>query len=130
MQAFFTSTPYISRMAQKTNPPRGQLLKEFREASGLSQSQLAEQLKVHRSNIGFWENSGIIPRSDLLIPMSKLLGVPVEKLLGENPKASKLPAPAGRARIVFDRVSKLPKRQQQKILEVVEALVNQQTQIA
>jgi hypothetical protein len=31
--------------------------------------------------------------------------------------------PSGRARLAFDAVSKLPKRQQQKIVEVVEALV-------
>ena len=127
MQAFFSSQPYISRMAEKTDPLRGKHLRALREATGLSQRELARQLDVHHSNIGFWETTGIIPRSGVLSPMAKILGVTVEQLLGEKNRAKHLIVPSGRARLAFDAISKLPKRQQQKIVEVVEAFVEHQS---
>jgi transcriptional regulator with XRE-family HTH domain len=88
---------------------------------------LARALDVHHSNVGFWERTGVPPRSDLLIKMAEILGVSVDALLGENPRAkAAAAAPAGRARLAFAAVSKLPKRQQEKILSVVEAFVGQE----
>jgi len=108
------------------DPSRAKKLRSLREAAGLSQRELARALDVHYSNVSFWERSGTLPRSEVLAPMSKILGVSVEALLGENPKAkAATAAPAGRARLAFDAVSKLPKRQQEKILSVVEAFVGQ-----
>jgi transcriptional regulator with XRE-family HTH domain len=112
-------------MNDKTSPERGERLRTWREAAGLTQRELARQLGVHHSNIQFWESGAVPPRSEVLAPMAKLLGVRVEQLLGQEGKRPPLPAPAGRARVAFDKVSKLPKRQQEKILEVVEALLKQ-----
>ena len=86
--------------------------------------ELARQIGEQPSNINYWETSGNLPRSDVLIPMAKVLGVTVEELLGQ-PKPRRVVAPSGRARLAFDAVSKLPKRQQQKIVDVVEAFVAQ-----
>jgi transcriptional regulator with XRE-family HTH domain len=128
MQATFTSLPYDPRMAQHSDQIRGKRLRAFRQAAGLSQSQLATRLGVHRSNIGFWETKGIIPRSDLLAPMAEALGVSVNDLIGKESKPKRTAtAPAGRARLVFDQVSKLPRRQQQHIIRVVQDLLVAQT---
>jgi transcriptional regulator with XRE-family HTH domain len=123
MQAYFTSQLYDPRMAQHSDSLRGKRLRAFRQSAGLSQSELAQRLGVHRSNIGFWENNGIIPRSDLLTPMAEALGVTVNDLLGKASKPQRVAAPMGRARLVFDQVSKLPRRQQQHIIRVVEDLI-------
>lgn len=105
---------------------RAHQLRKHREAAGLSQRELARALDVHHSNVGFWERTGVPPRSDLLAAMAEILGVSVDALLGENPRAkAAAAAPAGRARLAFTAVSKLPKRQQEKILSVVEAFVGQ-----
>ena len=105
---------------------RAKKLRELREAAGLSQRELARALDVHHSNVGFWERTGVPPRSELLAAMAKILGVSIEALLGENPKTkAATAAPAGRARLAFDAVTKLPNRQQEKILSVVEAFVGQ-----
>ena len=61
--------------------------------------------------------------------MAKALGVSVEVLLGE-PTARRTVKPGGKAGAVFEAVSKLPRRQQQKIVEVVEALVAQHSKAA
>jgi putative transcriptional regulator len=108
------------------DPARAKKLRSLRVAAGISQRELARALGVHHSNVGYWERSGVIPRSDVLAPMAKLLGVSVEVILGENPKAkSASAAPAGRARLAFDAVTKLSRSEQEKILSVVEAFVGQ-----
>jgi hypothetical protein len=60
--------------------------------------------------------------------MAKALGVTVEELLGEEkPRRA---TPPGKLGQVFDQVSKLPRRQQDKIVEVVQALVAHQAKTA
>ena len=125
MQLFFTSQDILCAMSQKFSEQRGKRLKALREASGLSQRELAERLGVHHSNIGFWESGAVPPRSEVLVPMAQILGASLEQLLGEEDKRKPVAAPNGRARVAFEKVSKLPKRQQQKILDVVEAFVAQ-----
>lgn len=42
-------------------------VKELREKAGLSMDQLATKLGVSKSRVNMWENSGTIPRGDVLI---------------------------------------------------------------
>jgi transcriptional regulator with XRE-family HTH domain len=100
-------------------------LRALREAAGLSQRDLAARLGIHHSNIGYWERSGQPPRSDLLASMADALGVSIDQVLGRTTRRTHAVAPNGRSRLAFQAVSRLPKRQQQKIVEVVEALVAQ-----
>ena len=64
------------------------------------------------------------PRSDVLVPLAKALGVTVEDLLG-HPTAKRRVSPAGKLGVVFEAVGQLPRRQQEKILDVVRALIAQ-----
>jgi transcriptional regulator with XRE-family HTH domain len=116
MQEFFSFAEYRDGMAAKCN------LRELREAAGISQRELARQIGQDQSNVRYWENSGNLPRSDVLIPMAKILGVSVEVLLGE-PKPRRAAAPGGRLGQVFEAVSKLPRRQQQKVIEMAEGFL-------
>ena len=125
MQGILTSQDILCDMVEKSSTQRGKRLKALREAAGLSQRELAERLRVHHSNIGFWESGAVPPRSEVLPTMADIFGVRVEELLGHEVRRMPVAAPSGRARLAFDAVSKLPKRQQQKILEVVEAFVAQ-----
>jgi transcriptional regulator with XRE-family HTH domain len=124
MQHIFISLPYDTAM-NKNSQARGEQLRLLREAAGLSQRELGDRLHIHHSNIGYWERSGNLPRSEILSPMAKVLGVNVDNLLGERVRASRVTKPTGRARMAFQAVSRLPKRQQMKIVEVVEAFVAQ-----
>jgi len=83
---------------------------------------------VPQANLAFWERSEKPPRSEVLPKMTEALGVNVEDLLilGDGKplrkKAIKTNGrPAGRVREVFDRVSKLPRRQQEHIVNWVSA---------
>jgi len=118
MQALFAPRSYLSFMVAKSN------LRRLREAAGLSVRELARQVGQSPTNVSYWERSGQLPRSDVLAPMAKALGVTVQDLLGE-PRPGRAVAPGGKLGQVFDRVAKLPRRQQDKIIEVVNALVAQ-----
>ena len=97
-------------------------LRTLREAVGLSQRELARQIDERQSNVSFWERTGALPRSDKLAAIAKALGVTVEELLGED-KPRRTAGPGGKVRSVFEQVQKLPRRRQDKIVEVVEALL-------
>ena len=88
-----------------------------------------------QANIAFWERSEKPPRSEVLPKMAEALGVSVEDLLivetgkAANRKAAKSNGrPAGKVREDFDRVSKLPRRQQEHIVNWVSAYVSQYEQ--
>lgn len=121
MQELFTRLPYSGLMANST---RGQHLKALREAAGLSIRELARQLDQDHSNVRYWEQSGNLPRSDVLIPMAAALGVTVEQLLGEA-KPKRVLSPAGRMRQLFDAASKLPRGKQEKIVAILEPFIRE-----
>ncbi len=117
MQAVFSSLLYDADMTKVASR-----LKALREATGISQRELARQIGERQSNIQYWETTGKIPRSDILSPLAKVLGVSVEELLGQPKPKRALPA-GGRLGQVFEKVSRLPRRQQQKVIEMAEGFL-------
>lgn len=71
-------------------------LKALRQAAKLSQRELATLIGDVHTNVAYWETSGNLPRSNVLIPMAKALGVTVEELLGEA-KPKRVPYPRGQS---------------------------------
>jgi transcriptional regulator with XRE-family HTH domain len=119
----FQAAAYDAAMRKKERPALGQRLVELRQAVGLTQMALGEQLGVHHSNIAFWELSGTPPRGEVLPKLAHALGVSVDELLGVTPPKPKRQAAKGRLQLVFESAARLPRRQQEKIVEVVEAMV-------
>lgn len=99
-------------------------LRTLRQVRGISVRELARQIGEQSSNVSFWERTGALPRSDVLIPIAKALGVTVEELLGQD-KPSRVVSPGGRARQLFEAISKMPRRQQEKILDILEPFVRE-----
>jgi len=119
MQTLFSIKLYDALMTttvQRSN------LKQLRKAAGLSIRELDRQIGEDHSNVRYWETTGKLPRSNVLIPMAKALGVSVEELLGEA-RLRHASAHGGKLGEVFNSVTKLPRRQQQKVIEFVEAFV-------
>jgi transcriptional regulator with XRE-family HTH domain len=100
-------------------------LTELRESAGLSVRELARQLDIHHTTILKWETAGKVAKADYLLPMSQILGVTIEELLGQ-PKPRRATAPGGKLGQVFREVSELPRRKQQRIVEVVEDMLTAQ----
>lgn len=127
-------TALVPRRPRKPKPPRpaqGARLLTLRKTAGLSQDELARLVGETQGNISFWERTDKPPRSDVLPKLAKVLGVSVEHLLGaELAKVRPLPlldapGPAGQVQRAFEEVRKLPRRQQQKVIEFVLAFVDQ-----
>lgn len=111
---------YAQGMSQKF----GVHLVALRKAAGLSQNQLADRVGVTQSNISFWEQWDKPPRGEVLPKLAEVLGVSMDELLNfkaPRPKAG----PKGKVLEAFEAVSKLPRRQQEHVLKVVNALVAQ-----
>lgn len=60
-------------------------LRKFREARGLSQQQLADELHVVRQTVSKWERGTSVPDADLLVALAQALQVRTADLLGEAP---------------------------------------------
>lgn len=121
--------PYTSGMARPSSKPRpkqGARLAALRKAAGLSQTELAKTINVSQQTVAYWETSAVPPRSDVLPRMAQALGVRVEQILSDAPiNAVRQPGPVGEVQRTFDEVRKLPRKQQLKIIETVQALVDQ-----
>ena len=119
MQELFSWAAYTVTMTTKTGH-----LRSLREKAGLTLRELARQVGEHPSNLSYWERTGHVPRSDVLLPMARALGVTVEELLGEE-RPRHASAPAGKMRQLFEAASRLPRSQQQKVAAVLEPFILQ-----
>lgn len=63
-------------------------VKELREKAGLSMDQLATKLGVSKSRVNMWENSGTIPRGDVLIQLANYFKVSTDYLLGNDDESA------------------------------------------
>ncbi len=117
----FQNVVYDAGMSKAARPPLAVRLATLRKDAGLSQVDLAKRINTSSSNVAFWEQTGTPPRGEVLPALAGALGVSVDELLGVTPQK---PAIAkGRLQEAFHAAAKLPRRQQQKIVEVVEALL-------
>jgi transcriptional regulator with XRE-family HTH domain len=118
--------PRPTKPSKGARPAQGARLLALRRAVGITQIELAAYLGVPQANITFWEWSDKPPRSDVLPKLAEALGVDVKALLEIDAKPQRPSArPPGKLRRAFEEVQKLPRRQQDKIVETVEALVEQ-----
>lgn len=141
MQAVFISqapatetVPYDALMhaggrpAKKSRSTLGERLREARIKAGLSQAELAERMGTTQPAIAYWERGAQRLRSDVVARLSEILGLSTDELLGTKTRRPPAAQPAGRARQLFDAVSKLPRRQQDKVLDILEPFVAQHAQ--
>lgn len=113
----------VGRPPKISRTPFGERLFAARTAAGLSQAEVAEKFGVTQTSYADWERRPVALRPDQIERLAEVLKVSVEYLFATNGKPKDRGGPVGRARRAFERVSKLPRSQQQHILKVVEAFV-------
>jgi transcriptional regulator with XRE-family HTH domain len=101
----------------------GERLFAARTAAGLSQVEVAQKLGITQTAYALWERRPMALRPDQIEKIAKILRISVEDLFTSNGRSKERTGPVGRARRAFERVSQLPRSQQQYILQVVEAFV-------
>jgi hypothetical protein len=70
-----------------------------------------------------WEQSDKPPGSDAIPKLARALGVRVEDLFTEKTSLPGPSGPVGKVRKLFDEVAKLPRRQQDKIVEFLAPII-------
>src|ERR1700752_5285117 len=119
------------RPPQKDAPPFGRRLAALRRQKGLSQRELAERLDTTQKTVDYYERRAVNPTLDLVERVAAALEVPAAELIGDGAapmRLSKKAGPTGKVQKVFEDVSRLPRRQQEKIVEFVSAFVRQYEQ--
>ncbi len=124
------SDPYdalmrTGRPSKSARTDFGARIRSFREAVGLSQQQVANYREISQHAYALWERRNVALRSDQLIKLANVLNVTADELLGA--KKPRTGGPTGKVRQVFENVSKLPRKQQLKVVEFVEAFVEKKT---
>lgn len=112
------------RPTENSRTPFGERLARIRRNKGISQKQLAEELGMTQSAIANWERRSVTLSPEQISMLSRFLEVSLDELFGTSEIPEKLHIPGGRTREVFERVGQLPRRQQEKIVDVVEAFVD------
>ncbi len=102
----------------------GARLHALREAAGLTQQEVAEQLGIAQSSYATWERQTPAIRPDQLERLAHILGVTVTAFFtAKAPTASPRRGPLGRAKRVFEEISGLPRKKQKRILDVAQDLL-------
>lgn len=123
-------------MAKVTDTRRGIATKEgletiaqrfvrLRKEAGLSQAQMAEKLGVSQPVVSDYERGASRLHGELILKVAEILNVSADELLGKETNKPKA-RPTGKVQQVFEEVSNLPRRQQDKVVEFVSAFVRQQ----
>ena len=138
MQASFLTpeTPRYDGLVQTGRPskeprtPFGARLHAAREAAGLTQAQVADKMGVTQTAYGVWERYPVALRPDQIEQLASLVNVTVEYLFGRDSVKARGKGPVGKLRQVFEKASQLPRHQQNKVAEFVEAFVERQSKPA
>lgn len=112
------------RPATKPRTPLGERIAEARAIAGLSQIQLAQRLKVSQRVISYWEREPVALKPGQLAALADALDVTADFLLGRKDPVRRGKGPVGKARRVFDEISRLPRNQQEKIFDVIEPFIS------
>lgn len=130
MQAVFNNSekkPYTvvmpgGRPTTKEASFLGNRIAHTRNNAGLSQNELADKIGISRSLIAQWERSAIALKPEQLLTLSEALHISIDELLGKKP-TKRGNGPTGRAQKLFEEVSLLPRRKQERILAMVEDML-------
>ena len=112
----------------KEPPDFGRRMADARRRVGLTQVELAKMLGVNQQAITAWERQNVALRAEQLRSLAEALNTSSDYLIGISDRMKETTAsPSGRVGRLFDQVSKLPRRQREKVVEFVEAFVQYKT---
>ena len=99
----------------------GERIKQYRMAAGLSQSQLAEMTGISTKYVSVLERSAKPPTLETLINIANALNISSDLLLCDILSVQF----DIKQTIIGERIKELPKKEQSKILAVVDVLIEQ-----
>jgi len=117
----------IGRPSKKPRTIFGERIFNARTSLGLSQSDVSQTLGISQTAYSDWERYPVALKPEQIEKLTVTLKITVEELFQKNGTGKKS-GPTGKARKLFEKVSRLPRSQQNHILTVVEAFVEKKTE--
>ena len=114
------------RPAKRDRTAFGERVFLARQRKGLTQAELAEKVGAVQQVVAEWERHACALKPDQLKALATALDVSADYLLGIS-SSRQVKGPSGKMRQVFEEASQLPRRQQQKIIDVLEPFVAQRS---
>jgi len=111
------------RPSKRKRSTFGQRLFELRVASGVTQGEVAEALGISQSAYSDWECGWVAIHPDRLKALADILGTSVTELFGGAKPRQLGNVHKGRLARTFEAISKLPLRQQNRIMDHIDALI-------
>ena len=97
----------------------GKRIKEYRLANKMTQVMLAEKTGLSEMTIYSYETGKRLPALEPLVLLSNALNVSTDALLCDYVENPNKPSNNG----IIEKVNKLPEKEQERIMKIVDALV-------
>jgi transcriptional regulator with XRE-family HTH domain len=122
----YTSDLMAGRPSLTPSSKCGAHLASLRKASGLSQVQLAEAVGIPQRSVSFYERQATSLPSHLLPKLAEALDVSVEVILGipESESEKNRRGPKSELEKRFEKIRKLPRKEQQLVVDVLDRFVD------
>ena len=103
----------------------GERIASARLQAGLTQTDLANRASVTQRVIAYWEREAVSLRPEQVQALADALNISADDLLGRKATKARGNGPVGRAKKLFDSISRLPRHQQEKIISILEPFVRE-----
>jgi transcriptional regulator with XRE-family HTH domain len=105
----------------------GYRIARLRREKGLTQAELAQQLKVSQPVVSDYENDVIRLPADVVVQIAEILGASTDELLGRKAPVARSNGTSIKNRRLYRRmqeIEKLPRRDQEALLRTIEAFIS------
>ena len=99
-------------------------LTELRKARQLTQVELAEEMRLSRGVISYYESASKNPTFETIVKFADFFGVSPSDLMQETKDSEKKPGPISRLEQQLERIKKLSPHRQRMISDIIEATLN------
>ena len=101
----------------------GQRLAQIRKDAGLTQALLAEKLNISVAMMKYYELRAKNPNLEIIRKLSNILDISVDTLLLDQKSIH--PGPESELQKRFNRISKLSRKRQHKIINIIDAVITE-----
>ncbi len=104
----------------------GQRIATLRKERNLTQQQLAEALGIAQQTLAHYEGARLRVPASMLPTLAGLLAVEIDELIGYQAKRAAKRGPAPKLAQHMERISQLPRTQQQFVMKMLDTVLAQQ----
>jgi transcriptional regulator with XRE-family HTH domain len=102
----------------------GKRMAQWRKERGLTQAELAELLGISQQSVASYEVGRLRIAISMLPKLARVLGVPVDALLGLKAENGKR-GPTPKLQQQLERISRLPRAKQRFVMEMLDTVISQ-----